>query len=73
MSSPAETRGTVSVPRQVFIELLCITVQLGECHSVLAEVLTLAQQAPELSDEQLRAALVALADRAARLLGSETR
>ena len=45
--------------------------RLDTCQSVLTEVLTLAQQAPGLSDEQLRVRLVALADRAARRLGGE--
>jgi hypothetical protein len=73
MSFPAETRGTVSVPGWVFLELLCVTVRLGECHSVLAEVVALTGEAPGLSDEQVRAVLVALGDRAARLLEGETR
>jgi hypothetical protein len=63
----------VSIPGPVLLELLCVTVQLGACHSALADVLTLAQQAPGLSDEQVRAALVGLGDRAARLLEDEIR
>jgi len=72
MSSLAETRGTVSVPGGVFLELLCVTARLGECPSVLAEVVALAGKVPELSGEQVRAVLVALGDRAARLLEGET-
>ncbi|MBV9448236.1 MAG: hypothetical protein JO345_20315 [Streptosporangiaceae bacterium] len=71
--APAETRYTVSDPGQVFLELLCAMVRLGGFRSVLAKVVALAGEAPGLSDEQFRAALVALADRAARRLGDETR
>jgi hypothetical protein len=63
----------VSVPGRVLLELLCVSVRLGECHAVLADVVTLAQQAPGLGDEQLWAALVALGERAARLLEGEIR
>ena len=63
----------VRVPPQVLSELLCVSVRLGECHAVLADVLTLAQQAPGLSNEQLGAALVVLGERAARLLEGEIR
>jgi hypothetical protein len=73
MSASVETRRMVSVPPQVLCELLCVPVHLGECHAVLADVLTLAQQAPGLGDEELRAALVVLGERAARLLEGEIR
>lgn len=59
---------------QKFIEALGATaLRLGRCYSVLADVMILAGKTPGLSDEQLRAALVALADRAVRELGGESR
>jgi hypothetical protein len=63
----------VSEPDRVFIELLSVTARLGGFRSVLAEMVALAGEAPGLSDEQLQARLVGLADRAARRLGRETR
>jgi hypothetical protein len=65
---PAEARRTVSVPGPVFLELLCVRVQLGVYNAVLADVLALPATAPALGDEQLWAALVVLGERAERLL-----
>jgi len=59
----------MSLPGRVFLELLGVTARLGAFHSVLAEVLALAGEAPGLSEEQVRTRLVRLADRAARVLG----
>lgn len=56
-----------------FVELLCVTARLGAFQSVPADVVALAGEAPRLSDEQVRAALVALADRAARRPGVRPR
>jgi hypothetical protein len=60
-SSP--TTGGRSVPSRasrLVIELLCATAALGAYRSVLADVLTLAQQATGLNDDQVRARLVEL-------------
>jgi hypothetical protein len=63
----------MSAPGREFIDLLSATVVLGAYRSVLADVLTLAQQAPGLSNEQARTQLVGLGARVARRLGSEIR
>jgi hypothetical protein len=63
---------SVPSPGPQFLELLCVTVQREGCRSVLAGVVALAERAPGLSDEQLRAALVALGRSSRRLVG-ETR
>lgn len=63
----------MSEPGREFIDLLSATVALGAFRSVLAEVVALAGEAPGLSDEQLRAALVALGERSSRRLTGETR
>ena len=62
----------MSDPGRKFLDLLSATVTLGAFRSVLAEVVALAGEAPNLSDEQLRAALRAL-DHATRRLVGETR
>lgn len=56
---------TVVSPR-LFLERLTGTVELAAARSVLRGVITLADQAPALTDEQLRLRLVALAGVAAR-------
>jgi hypothetical protein len=63
MSAPAQTRGTVSLPGRVFLELRGVTARLGAFRLVLAG------EVPGLSEEQGRARLVRLADRAVRVLG----
>ncbi|MBV9144064.1 MAG: hypothetical protein JO115_24625 [Pseudonocardiales bacterium] len=63
----------MSVPGRVLRELLCVTVQLGACHAVLDDVVALARQVPGLGDAQVRAVLMALGKRAARLLEEEIR
>lgn len=62
-SAPAQTRCTLSNPGRVFLELLCVTARLGAVRSELAQVVALAGEAPGLSDEQARAALVGMARR----------
>jgi hypothetical protein len=62
-------RCAVSDASREFIELLSVAVRLVGLRSALAEVVALAGDAPGLSDEQLRAALVGVA----RRLGGETR
>jgi hypothetical protein len=64
LSASAETRCPVNDPGR-----LCVTARLSGLRLALAEVVALAGKAPELSDEQLRARLVRLADQAARVLG----
>ena len=59
----------MSEPGREFIDLLSATVALGALWSVLAEVVTLADEASDLSDEQLRAALMALDHATRRLVG----
>jgi hypothetical protein len=59
----------MSDPGRKFLDLLCATVTLGAFRSVLAEVVALADKVPNLSDEQLRAALVALDHATCRLAG----
>jgi hypothetical protein len=56
---------TVVNPR-LFLECLTGTVELAAARSVLRGVITLADQMPTLTDEQLRLRLVALAEVAAR-------
>lgn len=51
---------SISESGREFIDLLSATVALGALWSVLAEVVVLADEAANLSDEQLRAALVSL-------------
>ena len=61
----------MSEPGREFLDLLSATVALGAFRSVLAEVVTLAEEAANLSDEQLRGALVSLDHAARRLVGGE--
>jgi hypothetical protein len=55
---------TVVNPRQYLDRLAATVEQLGATRSVLRQVITLADDAPGLTDEQLRNRLVMLADRA---------
>jgi hypothetical protein len=59
----------MSDPGRKFLDLLSATVTLGAFRSVLAEVVALAGEAANLSDEQLRAALMALGRSSRRLVG----
>jgi hypothetical protein len=59
----------MSEPGREFIDLLSATVALGAFRSVLAEVVALGGEAPNLSDEQLRVALVVLGRSSRRLVG----
>ena len=61
----------MSDPGRKFLDLLCATVTLGAFRSVLAEVVAVAEEAANLSDEQLRSALVSLDHAARRLVGGE--
>ncbi len=60
----AEWAISVVNPRP-FLDQLTATVELAAARSVLREIITLADQAPVLTDEHLRFRLVALAERAA--------
>lgn len=51
-----------SVNPQPFLDHLAGTVHLAVARSTLRDVITLADQAPGLTDQELRARLVALAD-----------
>lgn len=53
-----------------WLDHLTATVELAAARSVLREIITLADQAPVLADEQLRSRLLAPADRAVLLSGS---
>jgi hypothetical protein len=59
----------MSEPGRKLINLLSTTVALGAFRSVLAEVVALADKAANLSDEQLRATLMALDHATHRLVG----
>jgi hypothetical protein len=61
----------MSEPGREFLDLLSATVALGVFRSVLAEVVALAEEASNLSDEQLRGALVSLGRSSRRLVGGE--
>jgi hypothetical protein len=64
----------VSDLHQEFVEQLCATaVRLGGCYSVLVDVLILAREAHRLPEEQVRARLAEVADRAVRELGGGPR
>lgn len=67
--TPQFPRCTISDTSREFIELLSVAVRLVRLRSAFAEVVALAGDAPRLSDEQLRAALLGVA----RRLGGETR
>jgi hypothetical protein len=61
----------MSEPGGEFLDLLSATVALGAFRSVVAEVVALAEEAANLSDEQLRVALMALDHATHRLVGGE--
>jgi hypothetical protein len=61
----------MSEPGRKFLDLLSATVALGVFRSVLAEVVALADEAANLSDEQLRGALVSVGRSSRRLADGE--
>jgi hypothetical protein len=61
----------MSDPGREFLDLLSATVALGAFRSVLAEVVAVAGEASNLSDEQLRSALVSLGRSSRRLADGE--
>jgi len=67
--TPRFPRCAINDISREFIELLSVAVRLVGLRSALAEVVALTGDAPGLSDEQLRAALVGVV----RRLGDETR